>query len=69
MTPGWYWYVTLDLNLLSLTMGIWANSNVISEKCVCKRIMASKPIQVQVTTYHTQGNEIIERLHKDLYSQ
>jgi hypothetical protein len=27
-------------------------------------IMALKPNQLQVTTYHPQANEIIERLHK-----
>jgi hypothetical protein len=26
MTPGWH--VTRDLNLLSLTIGMWASSNV-----------------------------------------
>jgi hypothetical protein len=52
--------VTRDLNLLSLTMG--ANSNVSSNKCVT--IMALKPNQLQVTTYHPQANAIIERVHK-----
>jgi hypothetical protein len=56
------WQVTRDLNLLSLTMG--ANSNVSSNKCVCKTIMALKPNQLQVTTNITQANEIIERVHK-----
>jgi hypothetical protein len=41
-----------------------ANSNVISNKCVCKTIMALKPSQLQVTTYHPQANAIIERVHK-----
>jgi hypothetical protein len=27
-------------------------------------IMALKPNQLQVTTYHTQANAIIERVHK-----
>jgi hypothetical protein len=39
-----------------------ANSNVSSNKCVT--IMALKPNQLQVTTYHQQANAIIERLHK-----
>jgi hypothetical protein len=60
ITPGWH--VTRDLNLLSLTMG--ANSNVSSNKCVCKTIMALKPNQLQVTTNITQANAIIERVHK-----
>jgi hypothetical protein len=58
ITPGWH--ITRHLNLFSLTMG--ANSNVSSNKCVT--IMALKPNQLQVTTYHTQANAIIERLHK-----
>jgi hypothetical protein len=39
-----------------------ANSNVISNKCVI--IMALKPNQLQVTTYHSQATAIIERVHK-----
>jgi hypothetical protein len=39
-----------------------ANSNVSSNKCVT--IMALKPNQLQVTTYHSQANVIIERVHK-----
>jgi hypothetical protein len=39
-----------------------ANSNVSSNKCVT--IMALKPNQLQVTTYHPQTNAIIERVHK-----
>jgi hypothetical protein len=35
---------------------------MISNKCVT--IMALKPIQLQVTTYHPQANAIIERVHK-----
>jgi hypothetical protein len=58
ITPGWY--LTRDLNLLSLTMG--ADSNVSSNKCVT--IMALKPNQLQVTTYNSQANAIIERVHK-----
>jgi hypothetical protein len=54
------WHVTRNLNLLSLTVG--ANSNVISNKYVT--IMASKPNQLQITTYHPQANAIIERVHK-----
>jgi hypothetical protein len=60
ITPGWH--VTRDLNLLSLTMGIWANSNVSSSKFVT--IMALKPNQLQVTTFYPQANAIIERVHK-----
>jgi hypothetical protein len=60
ITPGWH--VTRDLNLLSLTMGVWVNSNVSSNKCVT--IMALKPNQLQVTTYHLQANAIIERVNK-----
>jgi hypothetical protein len=62
ITPGWH--VTRDFNLLSLTMGVWANSNVSSNKCVCKTIMSLKPNQLQVTTHITQANEIIEQVHK-----
>jgi hypothetical protein len=40
-----------------------ANSNVSSNKCVCKTIMAFKANQLQVTT-HKQANAIIERVHK-----
>jgi hypothetical protein len=39
-----------------------ANSNVTSNKCV--KIIALKPNQLQVTTYHPQANAIIERVHK-----
>jgi hypothetical protein len=38
-----------NLSLLSLT--IWANLNVSSNKCVCKTIMALKPNQLQVITH------------------
>jgi D-lyxose ketol-isomerase len=51
------------------TMGRQANSNVSSNKCVCKTIMALKPNQLQVTTYHPQANAIIERIHKGLCCQ
>jgi hypothetical protein len=43
-------------------MGLLANSNVSSNKCVT--IMVLKPNQLQVTTYHAQANAIIERVHK-----
>jgi hypothetical protein len=43
-------------------MGIKANSNVSSDKCVT--IMALKPNQLQVTTNITEANAIIERVHK-----
>jgi hypothetical protein len=58
------WHITRDLNLLSLTMGVWKNSNVSSNKCVYKKIMALQPNQLQVTTIHTQANAMIERVHK-----
>jgi hypothetical protein len=45
-------------------MGAGPNSNVSSRKFICKTIMALKPNQLQVTTYHPQANEIIERVHK-----
>jgi hypothetical protein len=45
-------------------MEVWANSNVTSNKCVCKTIMALKPNLLQVTTNITQANAIIERVHK-----
>jgi hypothetical protein len=62
ITPGWH--VTRNLNLLSLTMGTWANSNVISNKCVDKTITALKPNQLQVTTYHRQAHAIIKQVNK-----
>jgi hypothetical protein len=43
-------------------MGLWANSNLSSNKCVT--IMALKPNQLQVTTHKTHANAIIERVHK-----
>jgi hypothetical protein len=61
------WHITRDLNLLSLTMGDAANSNVNSKKCVT--IMALKPNQLQVTTNITQANAIIERVHKVAHCQ
>jgi hypothetical protein len=60
ITPGWH--VSRNLNLLSLTMGVWKDSNVISNKCVT--VMTLKPNQVQVTTNRQQVNAIIERVHK-----
>jgi hypothetical protein len=62
ITPGWH--VTRDLNLLSLTMGVWEISNVSSNKSVNMTIMALKPNQLQVTTSTPQANAIIERVHK-----
>jgi hypothetical protein len=62
VTPGWH--VTRDFNLLSFTMREGANSNVSSNKCVYKTIMALRPNQLQITTYHPQANAIIERLPK-----
>jgi hypothetical protein len=41
-----------------------ANSNVSSNKCVGKTIMALKPNQLKVTTNIAQVNAIIERIHK-----
>jgi hypothetical protein len=67
ITPGWH--VTRDLNLLSLTMGVWANSNVSSNICVHNTIMALKPNQLQVTLYHPQANTIIERVNKVVICQ
>jgi hypothetical protein len=49
-------------NTMTLTMGLVANSNVSSNKCVT--IMALKPNQLQVTTINPQGSAIIERVHK-----
>jgi hypothetical protein len=43
-------------------MGLLANSNVSSNKCVT--IMALKPNQLQVTTSRPQANAIIKRVHK-----
>jgi hypothetical protein len=40
------------------------NSNVTSNECACKTIMAFKSNQLQVTTYHPQANAIIQRVHK-----
>jgi hypothetical protein len=45
ISPGWH--VTRNLNLLSLTIGVWANSNESLSKCVT--IMALKPNQLQIT--------------------
>jgi hypothetical protein len=41
-----------------------ANSNVSSNKCVYKTIMALKPNKLQLTTRKPQANAIIERVHK-----
>jgi hypothetical protein len=65
--PGWH--ITHDLNLLSLTMGAWANSNVSSNKCVKMTIMALKPNQIQITTITAPANAIIKRVHKVAYCQ
>jgi hypothetical protein len=62
ITPGWH--VTWNLNLLSLTMAMGENSNVSSNKCVYKTIMALKPNQLQATTNISQANAIIEQVHK-----
>jgi hypothetical protein len=59
ITPGWH--VKCDLNQLSLTMGVLANLNMSSSKCVT--IMALKPNQLQVTTYHPQANAIIQLVY------
>jgi D-lyxose ketol-isomerase len=66
MTPGWH--VTRDLNLLSLTMGMCDDSNVSSNKCVCKKIMVLKPNQLQVATYHPQANAMNERVQNCILS-
>jgi hypothetical protein len=47
-------------------MAAWENSNVSSNKCVCKTFMALKPNQLQVTTNITQANAIIEQVHKNV---
>jgi hypothetical protein len=59
ITPGWHF--TRDLNLLSLTTGIWTSE--FNQMCE-STIMALKPNQLQVTTYHQQANAIIEQVHK-----
>jgi hypothetical protein len=56
ITPGWY--ITSNLNLLSLKMVIRENPNVSSDKCGCKTILVSKLNQLQVTTNHAQANAI-----------
>jgi hypothetical protein len=43
-------------------MGIWANSNLIPNKCV--KIMALNTNQLQVTTITAQANAIIEQSQK-----
>jgi hypothetical protein len=43
-------------------MGMLADSNVSSNKSVT--IMSFNPNRLQVTTYHPQGNKIIERMQK-----
>jgi hypothetical protein len=45
-------------------MGLWANSNLISNKYV--KIMALKPNQLHVTTINPQANAIIELVHKSM---
>jgi hypothetical protein len=45
-----------------------AKSNLSSNKCDKKTIMALKPNQLQVTTYHPQANEVIERVHRNQLS-
>jgi hypothetical protein len=44
-------YDIRDLHLLSLIMEIWANSNMRSNKSLCKKIMAFKLNLLQVTTH------------------
>jgi hypothetical protein len=59
ITPDWR--VTRDLNLFSLTMGVWVNSIVISNKCVrYQSFIKAKP----TTNHKTQANAIIEQVHK-----
>jgi hypothetical protein len=50
-------------------LGGLENSNVSSNKCVCKTIMALKPNQLEFTTFHEQANASIERVHKVVSSQ
>jgi hypothetical protein len=45
-------------------MEVWENSNVSSNKCVSKTIMALKPNQLQVTTCIPQANAFIDRVQK-----
>jgi hypothetical protein len=47
-------------------MGILENTNVSSNKYVCKTIMALKPNHLQVTTINPKANAIIERVDKVL---
>jgi hypothetical protein len=65
---GWH-VIIRELYLLSLKMQEEDNSKVSTNKCTCKTIMALKPNQLQVKTYHPQANAIIERVHKVAYSQ
>jgi hypothetical protein len=62
MTPGWH--IIRDLNLLSLTMNLRENSNVSSNKCLCKIIIAIKTSQLQITTKIPYANSIVERVYK-----
>jgi hypothetical protein len=55
---------TRYLNLLSLKMGVWASSNMSSNKCFCVTVMVLNPNQLQITTIHAHANAIIERVHK-----
>jgi transposase InsO family protein len=50
--------------VVAVGMGVWENSNVSLNKCIQVTIMALKPNQLQITTYHPQANAIIERVHK-----
>jgi hypothetical protein len=43
------WHITQNFNLLSLRIGL--NSNLSSNKCLCKTIMELKPNELQVTNY------------------
>jgi hypothetical protein len=47
-------------------MAEWAYSNLSSNKCVYKTIMASKLNQLQVIPYYPQANAIIELVQKDV---
>jgi hypothetical protein len=56
------WHVSRDFNLFSLTMKVWKNSNVSSNKCVCKQLWL-KPNQLQVTTITPKSNAVNEQAH------
>jgi hypothetical protein len=64
MTSGWH--VTHNLNLLSWKTG--ADSNLISNKFICRTIMILKPNKLQVTRSRPQANAL-EQVHKVAHCQ